>query len=71
MPIDPGVNWKLIVTFWAELDGGFKDRLPMLGVLHMEKVPRNGVDGVSKDDEENRDHVPMIGCAPLVWEHKD
>ena len=38
----------------------------MLGVLHMEKVPGNGVDCGSKDCEENRDHVPMTGCAPIV-----
>ena len=31
----------------------------------MEKVPRNGVDCGSDDGEENRDHVPMIGCAPI------
>ena len=49
-----------------ELDGGFKDKLPILGVLHMEKVLGNGVDGGSKDGEENRDPVPMIGCAPNV-----
>ena len=49
-----------------ELDGEFKDRLPMLGVLHLGKIPGNGVDGGRKDDEENTDPVPMIGCAPLV-----
>lgn len=48
-----------------KLDWGFKDKLPILGVLHMEKVARNGVDCISNDGEENRDHVPMIGCAPI------
>ena len=65
MPKKPGTNWELVVTVWVELDGGFKDKLPILGVLHMEKVPGNGVDWGSDDSEENRDPIPMIGCAPI------
>ena len=38
----------------------------MLGVLHIEKVPRNGVDCGSEDYEENRDPIPMTDCAPIV-----
>ena len=43
-----------------ELDWAFDDRLPILGVLHMEKVTRNGVDGGSNDVEEKRDPNPTI-----------
>ena len=32
----------------------------------MEKVPRNGVGCGSEDCKENRDHVPMTDCAPIV-----
>ena len=31
----------------------------------MEKVCENGVDCGSNDGEENRDPIPMIGCAPI------
>ena len=44
----------------VKLDWEFDDRLPILGVLHMEKVTRNGVDGGSNDVEEKRDPNPMI-----------
>lgn len=36
----------------------------------MEKVLVNGVDCGSDDGEENRDPVPMIGCAPIEGEMK-
>ena len=65
MPKEPGANWELVVAVWVELDWGFRDKFPILGILHMEKVPRNGVDCGSDDGEENRDPVPMIGCAPI------
>ena len=38
----------------------------MLGMLHIKKVPKNYVDCGSEDCEENRDPVPMTGCAPIV-----
>ena len=66
MPKEPGANWELVVVVWAELDWEFKDRLPILGVLHMENVPGNGVDWESDDGKENRDPIPMIGCSPIV-----
>ena len=47
-----------------ELGWAFNDRFPILGILHMEKVPRNGVDGGSNDGEEKRDPDPMIDSAP-------
>ena len=43
----------------------FKDKLPILGMLHMEKAPRNGEYRRNEDCEENRDPVPMTGCAPI------
>lgn len=64
MPKEPGANWELVVVVRAELDCRFKDRFPMLGILHMEKVLINGVDCGSDDGEENRNNVPMIGYAP-------
>ena len=67
MPKEPGANWELVVVVLTELDCRFRDKLPILGILHMEKVPANGVDCGSDDGEENRYHVPMIGCAPIEW----
>ena len=50
----------------VKLDWEFDDRLPILGVLHMEKVTRNGVDGGSDDVEEKRDLDPTINSAPTI-----
>jgi hypothetical protein len=36
-------------------------------VRHIEKDPGNGVGCGSEDCEENRDPVPMTGCAPIVF----
>jgi hypothetical protein len=44
MPKEPSAKWELVVVVWTELDCGFRDKFPILGVLHMEKVPGNGVD---------------------------
>ena len=57
---------ELVVVVWVELDRVFNDRLPILGVLHMEKVPGNGVDCGSDDGEENRNPDPMIDGSPTI-----
>lgn len=49
-----------------ELDWAFDDRLPISGVLHMEKVPGNSVDGGSDNVEEKKDPDPMINGAPTI-----
>lgn len=49
-----------------EIDWGFNNRLPILSVLHMENVLRNGVDGGSNDGEEKRHLDLMIDGAPTI-----
>lgn len=70
MSKEPGANWELVVAVWEEPDWALKDRFPILGVLHMERVHGNGVDCGSDDGEQNRDPIPMIDCNPIEGETK-